>query len=619
MADFSVNSTNLSAPQGQGANVVAPVVEMQTDQGLGILPALGEMFVKGIAGLKKQESEDRKNTVVRSYNKEMAKINDTLSLGHKDAAWAGAQTRAITSKYLASNSEYTTEIIEAHKGFIGGTEVGVAQKQEEAQTALRNADMSGASSAGFTFYPGMDIKSQNLTIDAYKTRLRVEDQLKKDRADAAEQRAQAAEGRASESHAVSINDHLTKKNAAEGLLSVANANFDAFNAMGSDLITKTGMSFEQKSAIVDSNVNRIKMGLAAVSKDNPELAGPFRDLFGNMESTLKKIIDPKVKSASEAETLKNEWDSLMYKSKLLAVSDPAVKKAVVATDLFKDPALLSLNNTPAVVGFFAHAGLAPEDQKSVPETIIGTVNEKAALDTFQAALRKINAGGTTNTPKAQMEAVNSANEIMRQTSKTDGSIPAAALKNLSSFYSSAEFGKLAKEGKIDMTTAQNVKKVFEVKYTPAVQVAIMNKLDTKIPQDISGGGEKLLDTVDIKFSGSGVRFETTPDSRSMFSKFAGLGGEADFARGEGKRALDDAAKGLNQLIQMGAHLEGTTDYGKYWEANKHYILPKVFPDPAKLKIGQTVKAVNGKSYKYIGGDFNNIKRSYVEVSSAISQ
>ncbi len=607
MADFSVNSTNLSAPQGQGANVVAPVVEMQTGGGLGILPAIGEMFVKGIAGLQKQEAIDRKTAVVGSYSKELAKVNDALSSGQKDSAWAGAQTRAITSKYLASNAEYTTELIEAHKGFTGGTEIGEAQKQQEAQTALRNADMAGASSAGFTFYPGMDVKSQNLTIDAYKTKLRVEDQLKKDRADAAEQRAQAAEGRASESHAISINDHITKKNAAEGLLSIANANFDAFNAMGSDIIGKANMSFEQKSAIIDSNVNRIKMGLAAVSKDNPELAGPFRDLFGNMESTLKKIIDPKVKSASEAEILKNEWDSLMYKSKLLAVSDPAVKKAVVATDLFKDPALLSLNNTPAVVGFFAHAGLAPEDQKSVPETIVGTANEKAALDTFQSALRKLNTGSTANTPKAQMEAVNSANEIMRQTSKTDGSIPASALKNLSSFYSSAEFGKLAKEGKIDMNTAQNVKKVFEVQYTPAVQVAIMNKLDMTIPQDISGGGGKLLDAVDIKFSGSGVKFETAPESRSALSKFAGLGGESDFTRGEGKRALDDATKGLNQLIQMGAHLEGTTDYGKYWEANKHYILPKVFPDPAKLKVGDII---DGK--KYLGGAYS-VKRNWQSV------
>jgi hypothetical protein len=350
MADFSVNSTNLSAPQGQGANVVAPVVEMQTGGGSGLLPALGDLFVKGIAGIRKDEADQRKTSVVGSYSKELAKINDALSSGQKDASWAGAQTRSITSKYLASNAEYTTELVEAHKAFTGGTEIGEAQKQQDAQIALRNSDMSAASSAGFTFYPGMDIKSQNLTIDAHKTRLRVEDQIKKDRADAAEQRAQAAEGRASESHAISINDHITKRNAAEGLLSIANANFDAFTSMGSDLIGKAGMSFEQKSLAINTEVNRIKAGIAAVSKDNPELAGPFRDLFGSMESTLKQLIDPKVKSADEAATLKNEWDSLMYKSKLLAVSDPAVKKAVVATDLFKDPALLSLNNTPAVVG-----------------------------------------------------------------------------------------------------------------------------------------------------------------------------------------------------------------------------------------------------------------------------
>jgi hypothetical protein len=48
---------------------------------------------------------------------------------------------------------------------------------------------------------------------------------------------------------------------------------------------------------------------------------------------------------------------------------------------------------------------------------------------------------------------------------------------------------------------------------------------------------------------------------------------------------------------MGAHMEGTTDYQKYWDDNKYYILPQAFP----VKPGQVV---NG--FKWSGtGDYRD--------------
>ena len=63
-----------------------------------------------------------------------------------------------------------------------------------------------------------------------------------------------------------------------------------------------------------------------------------------------------------------------------------------------------------------------------------------------------------------------------------------------------------------------------------------------------------------------------------------------------RTAIKEAEGALNQVIRIGAHMEGTTDYAKYWENNKHLIMPSIYPDPAKLKPGQVVDG-----YKYLGG------------------
>ena len=122
---------------------------------------------------------------------------------------------------------------------------------------------------------------------------------------------------------------------------------------------------------------------------------------------------------------------------------------------------------------------------------------------------------------------------------------------------------------------------------------------------------KVLDAVDIKFSGSGVVFEAKA-SRDLSPAEA-------VSQRTMLEGLRSAQVGLTQLIHIGAHMEGSTDYRKFWEANKHVYMPNTFPDPVKLSVGQVVKAKNGKSYKYLGGDFNDIEKSYQEVMNGKSE
>jgi len=62
--------------------------------------------------------------------------------------------------------------------------------------------------------------------------------------------------------------------------------------------------------------------------------------------------------------------------------------------------------------------------------------------------------------------------------------------------------------------------------------------------------------------------------------------------------LTQYQQGLNTVVRIGAHMEGTSDYQKYWEDNKYVLLPQLYP----IKPGFVDKA----GFKWSGdGDFRD--------------
>lgn len=612
MAEFSVD---LAAPRGQGAQPVSPVQEqIVPEQPNPLLTGIVNIFAKGLEANNKQAALDRKSAIVGEYVKNEQVYSTALTTGQWNSSQVGMASRSNFTKMIAAYPEYITELQEAKKSIYDSTDVGEAQKKVDAEAAFQNNLKTQASNMGFTFYDGMSPQAQSAVIDAAQTEIRtnrVSDETYKRNA---EQRAQNSEGRAKETFGITIQDHVDRENTIKGILEVADKNFDAFSKVTNDLVNNGSMPYDQKQLILSQNVSRIKAGLASISSKNPELAAPWTKLFDEMSSTAAKLADPTPKSEQELTLLKNTFDTQQYKAKLMITTDPKARNAVALSNLFgNNDSLLKLGVSPVLIGTLSQLGLGPATGQAPPQ-VVGTSDEKGALKGIKSALSSLQNGSAVgDKDKMGIEAVNSVNGVLKQNATMQGPISAPMLKDLATFYSSPEFGKLSEKGELDKPTMQNVKQVFQVSYEPAVTQAVAQRLETPIehsPGRDSGNRGKpkqtLLDTVDIKFNGSGVSFVTKPNAFDTLS--------SSFDRD----SLKEAEQGLNTVIRMGAHLEGTTDYAKYWEDNKHLFLPKVYPDPNKLKVGQVVKAKNGKSYKYVGGNYNDISNSYMEIPSGPS-
>lgn len=602
MADFNVN---LSGPQGAGAAVVAPVQEQVVkDNSVDLLGGIVDIFAKGLAADSKAKALQRKNAIIGEYVKNEQVYADALTTGQWGSSQVGIASRANYNKMLASYPEFITELSEAKKAIYDGTETGEAQKKVDAEVKQRNDDIARASSAGYTFYEGMSDDSKTKAIEASKATVRINNEFDEVAKRNAEQRAQNSEGRSQGTYQRTLQDYTDKENATKGLLEIADRNFDSLAAISKDLMNDPNKTFEQKQVLFNENTRRIRTGLLAISARNPEMAAPWQKLVDEMEGTFLKIADPKAKTESEAQQLRNEYDAQMYKQKLLIIANPQARAAVAVTTLFSNnPALLDMATNPVLVGTLAEYGLGPDAGKKTP--VVGTPDEKAALRTIKGALNSLQNGKAQgDKTKLNTEAINTVNEVLKQTGTMQGPISPTMLKDLSSFYASPEFGRMAAEGKVDMPTMQNAKKVFQVSYEPAVKESIMNRLSQP----------GVMDSIDIRMSGANVSFNRKlgTDKRTIgeqmagaFNIEAGLQGNNVNAQ---SAALREAEAGLNTLVHMGAHMEGTTDYNKYWQENKHLLMPGVFMEG--LEPG---KVVNG--YEYLGGDARN-KNNYKKVPDA---
>lgn len=600
MADFGVNSTTLSAPQGQGTEPVAVVQERVSNLGMSpIFGELGSIFVKGLEQNTKDEAAKRKAAIIGEYINNEKVYTDAMSTGQWNSSQVSVASRANYNKMLAAYPEYVQDLTQARSAVYGGTETGEAQKKEEAEQKLKESNIQSASNLGYVFYPGMSEQAKNAQLDAWSAGRRIEVQTEKDMKAAAEARAQASESRAVTTFGMTIDDHVAKENAVAGAREIASKNFDSIIASTDDLKKQmaNGMPYEQALSIHNANISRINAGLLSIAGKNPEMAAPWIKLFGDIDSNVKAQLDPKTKSADELKLLQDRYNTLITTSKLAAVEkNPALLKAVTASNLFQGESMVTMANAPAVSAWLLGAsGVDPK--LGTPAQLVGK-DDQQLFNSAKTAINRLQSGSipADQIGKATIEATNVVNQLLQQTTTADGAINPAALKEASKFFASTEFGKMSLAGQVDKQTAANAQHVFQVQYEPAVKQAITSRLD-----DLGVSG-----VVDIKTVGGNVVFQkkVVEDKRSYMQQLTGAfnieKGMVGVDRTAQVAGVKEAEAGLNQLIRLHAHLEGTTDYAKYWEDHKHQLMPSVFPDPAKLKPGQ----VEG-GHKYIGGNYRD--------------
>lgn len=588
--DYSVNATQLSAPQGAGAGLISPVTAGILDNG--VAEGIGNIFKTYQKGLEKEDKEKAKQLeaeIVGGYTKKQARINDGIASGGLSASDGAARSRALFNEYAASYSQYLPKIEEQAKAFRGFSEMGEAEDTIKAERAAARALEAKAADAGYPIQDAKDPNTKKLMINAWQAGQKADAETRRMITVNAENRAQTSEQRT-----IQAAEEKTKSVAL--IAEVAQQNLPVVFAYAQDLSKqmREGLKPDEAMLKYGQHIATIESQILALSSKNPELAAPYRSLFTEASALGKQILNPD----NDAKDTERKIQAIINKQRLMALSLPGVANMVATSELFK--------NSPDLI--MATAGQATQTINTlnslittplgghVPQ-VTGTDTDKPALDVLKRNIDLYNVGSTA--PKLKEELIPSIRNYMTQLGDMQGKkgITPKTLENAADFFANPSFGKFLSENVVSKAEMEPVKQVFQMHYESKVAEAVDKSLDKTFKAFVGrkqGTGkyteDKTLaaDAIAVNFDGATVSFGIKQKGTTDSEQRAQLAATNE---------LSANAKWINQMVRIAAHMEGSTDYKAVWEARKHILLPRFFSAYEGLEIGQTV---DGK--RYVGGN-----------------
>lgn len=603
MADFGVQSTSITEAQGAGNSIQSPVaVNEPASPWTKVLGDVGKFLASGVEDYTKQKAIDQKNAILKGLSQKQAAINDAQSSGAINATEADTRSRQLWNQAIAANPELHQDINGLYGTFKQTTSLGTAEQQLQDARQQRSQLIQSAQQNGFIFPPNATPQQEDAIIQANQRQVyeaRQMDRLYK----------QQQEARSQGTYDQQQHDRELKDQGFQSIVRIAGDTLPAFDATIQGTIdqARSGkITWDQAKSVINQQYGTYEAAITAVSQYNPEAANSFRSIFKNKYDLALQMADPKAKY----DELNTQYNATVTQAKLLAIQDPETLASVATSELFRGSnvplQLQTARITPGILSKLGQASVTNGMPSQYAPQVVGNPSvEGDAFKAMQDSINNLRSGKRPTTDQSVTETSNVVNNLLLQTGKViDNGAGPQQLKNAANFFASPEYAWFVQNGKLDPIAAQAAKRTFQVMYEPAVSTAIAKQLDSEIKSPavvnvFSGEQErgemptfKAIDRIDINYTGAGVVF--SPKSLTSLEPEQRQAVQAKIAE------LRQAQVGLNTLIHIGAHMEGTTDYKKYWEENKQYLLPNIYPDPNRLKPGQVVQ---GK--KYIGGDYRN--------------
>lgn len=577
MADFSAQSADLQPAQTVGGPVVTPKIAMPAQNFGGALDALSGMIGKGVDSYMNAEMVKTKNAILGGISQEQASINNAVSSGQMSAQEGHVRGMAAYNKALAAYPMLANEISGLNTAFKATTQTGdtdklVQNKMDEDQK-IRTEQDSQAISQGYHLDPSMSDAQRGAIINASQAAVQARTQL-------SDQQKQFDFDKSRQTWSQDQEDRQRKFGAISMVADLAGKNLDGFDATLQSLqddVKANRRTPEEAASILQSQFGNISGTLQAAAGVNAELAAPYRSLFESKYQLGLKLLDPK----SDADAIQRQYNDTVTRTKIAMMNtDPSVQKAVAASQMLgtNNPILSAMVPTATIKAFASMIGSPTSNgtPQGFVQPVVGNPEvEKDALNSLKYGIDQMRGGKYSDKMAANNEGSNAVNNLLVQTGQLmNQGVDAGKLKGMADFFASSQYAYMMQHGHIDQAANQAAKMTFQKIYEPAVVNAVGNKMQ----EPVAGTSLKAINAVDANFTAAGVSF--TPRK--------GLSAEDTQATQQYiNQNLKSATMGMNTALRVGSHMEGSTDYQKYWNDNKYILMPQLYP----VKPGQTVNGM----------------------------
>lgn len=600
MAEFGINATNLSAPQGAGASPVQGVGTPASNALAYSIPAgLTQVLGAGIKTLF--EKEDPSAAVLAKFTRETNALADAYKQGAMNPTEVADRKQALFREFSSSNPELIKQLQE-----IGGWTAKYSGFEEaEAEMKLaqeREADFrKRALDVGFRIDDNTS-PEMRLSVEGFIQELNYSNATL-----SSLQQKQSLVSSQDE-----YTQRVTKRTQEEEIrqtsLRLASGMFDAFNSSITDLQKRMDagdpeLNPETALQQVRAQAALYQSELTKLEIVDPERATAIRRTLELQVENAQKLFDPNVSADIKSGLIKDNINSVQ----IALLSDTHLLSSAALQEMFRYTDMLQIRDAGAMLNGLTDIMSTYDNPFAKVNPVVGMGEKGKEKEVYQGFRESINAWqklqGSANSKDMEGYLKEGANNILEQFGDLVESRKATPNDYVAALdlMQSPEFRTLAKNGGLDPDSISSAETalVYGFRESQAVRGQFnKNLMKTYEPPKVGSRlvqgmlpteGFQYIDVITPQFdkaSGT-LSFGVEPEFRgSLLSRNSVKGIIEEF---------DNTKKSLNLSIRAHANLLNM-DVGSYWEAYKHEILPEYF---GKVEIGHEV---NGS--RYIGGPPN---------------
>lgn len=597
---FGIDSTSLSEPRGAGATAIQGV---QTPASQVTLPTgIMDIGVQVVRDVRKREEDSIKAATEVGQRKllsDFTRVRTTVANSQLSIQEKTARMNAIDSQYQQAATEMgilddfkkSIDLMKSNgiTGEVASQEAASRKKYEDNVSFLRSNDVIVPVGAPESYVQAL--------LENHASR---ETAIKRYQEEEGRFRDSTSRTRFSQEQA----DRLSAERANHALNQIAGMSLEGFNLQAkaiTDSVLAGGNEEEGMQKLLELQMKTVGV-INSSASHSPQTATVWRNQFESIISGYQEMITSR--GASGERSINRTINTAAL---LAAQRNPEMLELAALNPYLGDNSIsaviASSEIASKIIGRLVSTNYQDTGVKG--PNLVGSADNKgdevATYAFIQEGLDSVRSGRAD--PAARGGYFQSANNILSMLgSKNTGEISAGDLRDVTDFMLSPEFVYLVKEGGLSNEAAASASRVFKQVYGEAADGNIREALMKELP---SIGGEGLggraiypegvrtySDVVDVTFQGGKLQFTPKKELQNLTARGNTPGIQATI-----RSTLRGQEDVLNRMVRVGAHLEGTTDYQKFWEENKAALMPYRYADPSRFK-GNRVN-LNGVEWEII--------------------
>ena len=550
MAEFGPSVTE--APQTP--NAVTPQVA-SVEEPVGVQAA--RAIFGGYREIKDKQRKSKQELFLSDFtNKQLSLIQATEQGGRSSIA-ARSEMTANLMAAIHANPSLRKELMEAHRNAIG-SDIGGVLKGTKKEIMKEKLDQSlvekglinpDASESEFD-------RARNNWIIAQEADRRFEDEMKDIRYQKARTDLTASQ--------ISLLDKREARAAEDFLVAKTPALMDQFKTRSEELLGLIGKEGYDEAAVVrlieeewNAFENTVSVHMAQVDSHTAQ------SIIKNIEN-YKDIVLRRAKGEYTQKAFESEINQIRnFNQVMILRSSPKLAKAHALGELgFKD---LLLNQKLQIAEEMAgilnqNGGYDPDVDKDVPASLFNDTPEgRKAINSY---FKVIGVNPKNLTPEQRKEQETHLNNVLKS-NKTYSAVmednPEKAV-GLVTWMASKEFLNLIKEYPEVIKNNETAMRLLQANYGDEVYEMVDREFTSNNIIQFSPGTSALDVNSEEKPTPDGVSFR----SSSQGVEFFATSDDKEFVR-KAKELNQKLAPVINKNVQAFAHINGRSDYGKYWE------------------------------------------------------